>query len=499
MRFLFALLLAAAAIAAPPAPRLAISIERAITRPGRNGKGDLIRPLVLILSNWEGTAPGIEAYSYAGTVKAECLRLNSPAGQWNANVKYAVTEEVGKPPFQGEVRLRLKIDGAIVRGGYQGTFNGMPLAGQPGAGIVFEHMYQPPHQGLLLWLPHLQNEVKGIVIWGNGANLDDRQAALREELQAFAAANSLALIGTGEMNPWMSQGEGLRILDGLKALAAMSGHPELEYAPIFFMGHSNGGAMSVAFNQWLPSRVAGFVASHGSVGPGALSPEAKANPGVLTAGEVDQKIPPEFIERLFKGMRAQGAHVCLVVEQAEDHPPGAGSMPFFLFFLQRVAEQRLPRGASAAHGPVKLLPLDAGRAWLADNATWKQGIARIVPAAGFSGDAAAMSWLLDKDVAFLYRGIATYNNPLKLERAAGHGAAYLRNEPVTVEATALGEGKWKSIALYDGAVRLGAITRGQPRLVLPAQKPGAHAGVLVGELPNGDWRTSLPVSWVVWP
>src|SRR5664279_5033648 len=46
-------------------------------------------------------------------------------------------------------------------------------------------------------------------------------------------------------------------------------HPELEYAPIFFMGHSNGGAMSVAFNQWLPSRVAGFVASHGAVGPGA--------------------------------------------------------------------------------------------------------------------------------------------------------------------------------------------------------------------------------------
>ena len=84
---------------------------------------------------------------------------------------------------------------------------------------------------------------------------------------------------------------------------------------------------------------------------------------------------------------------------------------------------------------------------------------------------------------------------------AGHGAAYLRNEPVTVEATALGEGKWKwkSIALYDGAVRLGAITRDQPRLVLPAQKPGAHAGVLVGELPNGDLRTSLPVSWVVWP
>src|ERR1035438_4351476 len=63
MRYLFALLLAAAAgFAAQPAPRLAISIEQAITRPGRNGNGPLIRPLVLILSNWEEKTPKIEAY-----------------------------------------------------------------------------------------------------------------------------------------------------------------------------------------------------------------------------------------------------------------------------------------------------------------------------------------------------------------------------------------------------------------------------------------------------
>jgi hypothetical protein len=231
----------------------------------------------------------------------------------------------------------------------------------------------------------------------------------------------------------------------------------------------------------MPARVAAFVSSHGSPVVNGLPPEGAAKPGILTAGEVDPKIPPEYIERMFKAIRAQGARVCFLVEQGENHPPGAGSMPFFLFFLQHVvAHQRSP-------------------AWLADNSTWQQGITRIVPAAGFAGDASAMSWLLDKDVAFVYRGIATYNNPLKLERAAGHGPAYLRNEPVEIQATAFGEGRWKSIALYDGATRLGKITREKPRLVLPPQKPGAHAGVLIGELPGGGLRTSLPVSWVVWP
>src|SRR5271157_1427796 len=169
MRFALALLLAATSVfGAQPTPRLAVSLEQAITRPGRNGKGALIRPLVLIFSNWEGQAPEIEAYSYAGTVKAECERLKSPVGQWNANIKYAVTEEVGKAPFSGEVNLRLRIDGAIVRGEYEGAFNGIPMSGRPGAGLAFEHMYAPPHRGLLLWMPHLKKEVKGIVIWGNG-------------------------------------------------------------------------------------------------------------------------------------------------------------------------------------------------------------------------------------------------------------------------------------------------------------------------------------------
>src|SRR5215471_10222400 len=98
------------------------------------------------------------------------------------------------------------------------------MSGPPGAGLVFEHLHRTPHRGLLLCLPDLQRAVRGIVIWGNGANLDDRHAALREPLQAFAAANHLALIGTGEMLAAMGQGEGAVLLKGLSALAARSGH-----------------------------------------------------------------------------------------------------------------------------------------------------------------------------------------------------------------------------------------------------------------------------------
>jgi hypothetical protein len=184
-----------------------------------------------------------------------------------------------------------------------------------------------------------------------------------------------------------------------------------------------------------------------------------------------------------------------VVEEGAQHPAGAGSMPFFLFTLQHVVEQRL-----SARQPGKLLPVDSARAWLADNSTWKQGITKIMPATGYVGDRSSTSWLLDKDVAYIYRGIATYGNPLQLARAGSHEPAYRRAETVTLECTGCGDRQWKSIAVYDGAEQIGALSGAQPRLTLRVpQKPGAHAAVLVGELPNGELRTSLPVMWSVWP
>ena len=177
-----------ACAAAPPPPQLAVSIENAITRPDRHGAGARIRPLVLIFSEWSGGTPGVEANSYTGLVKAECTRTLAPAGEWNAKVHFRVTEEQAERTCGGEINLRLRIQGAIVHGWYDGAFSGIPMSGQPGAGLVFEHMYRTPHRGLLLWLPDLQRAVRGIVIWGNGANLDDRHAALREPLQAFADA-----------------------------------------------------------------------------------------------------------------------------------------------------------------------------------------------------------------------------------------------------------------------------------------------------------------------
>jgi len=82
-----------------------------------------------------------------------------------------------------------------------------------GAGLTFEHMYSPPHRGLLLWLPHLKTEVKGISSGATERTWMTGTPPCAKKLAGLGGGQQAALIGTGEMNPWMSQGEGQRILD----------------------------------------------------------------------------------------------------------------------------------------------------------------------------------------------------------------------------------------------------------------------------------------------
>jgi hypothetical protein len=68
---------------------------------------------------------------------------------------------------------------------------------------------------------------------------------------------------------------------------------------------------------------------------------------------------------------------------------------------------RYPPEGDPQKGPVKLRPVDPASGWTADNTTWKSGLTAIAPTRDFKGGLAKSSWLLDEDVAFIYRADAT--------------------------------------------------------------------------------------------
>ena len=206
----------------------------------------------------------------------------------------------------------------------------------------------------------------------------------------------------------------------------------------------------------------------------------------------------QAIRRLFDTNRPLGADWSLLVEEKMGHEQG-NTLGLLLLFFQHALEQRLPARASSRKGTARLRPVNQRRAWLADNSTWKEGITRIYPARSYKGDRTRLSWLLDADVAVIYRGLASYANPLVLTRA-GHGSVYSQAEPVVLECADFGGLPWESVSVFEGARAIGWVAPGKEKLVIRGPlKPGAHAAVLVGRLPDGGLRTSIPVAWYVRP
>src|SRR6516162_4223146 len=92
----------------------------------------------------------------------------------------------------------------------------------------------------------------------------------------------------------------------------------------------------------------------------------------------------------------------------------AGQEVLAMPILDAAVRLRYPADGDVREGPVKLKPVDPKSGWIAANTTWKSGLTAITPAKEFKGDLAKSSWLLNEDVAFIYRAYATYSRPLKI-------------------------------------------------------------------------------------
>ena len=198
-----------------------------------------------------------------------------------------------------------------------------------GQGQVFD--YATGVRGTRMWVPPAASTVKGIVIYGNGAGGDDRNAVYAPWLQQFAQLHDYALIGTSmwgnlsgsEINTWDLH---------LAALATQSAHPELVNAPWAPMGFSNGGQMSYGFNALRPDKTIAFVTNKGCCYNNLLpSTAALKTPGILIAGEFDTTLRRNNIRGLFNNNRPRGALWSWVEQEGMAHEGFAFELmlPFF--------------------------------------------------------------------------------------------------------------------------------------------------------------------------
>jgi hypothetical protein len=168
--------------------------------------------------------------------------------------------------------------------------------------------------------------------------------------------------------------------------------------------------------------------------------------------------------------------------------------------LDAAVRFRYPAEGDVRKGPVKLKPIDPESGWLADNTTWKNGQTAIAPAKDFKGRIARSSWLINEDVAFIYRAYATYDRPLKITSPRTESArdqVLDAGSAIRIKVDDSQFAGWKKLELYDGAKKVDELTKGPAEFEVKDLKAGYRAFSVLGTDGKGNTRPSDPVLVVV--
>ncbi len=255
-----------------------------------------------------------------------------------------------------------------------------------------------------LWIPEGVETVRGVVaISGHGSGTG---LFKRADLRAIARELNLAVF-TFLGDP-MQRGFLPRKLffERLRDLGAKSGHPELEHAPLFLYGHSNGTGFSAVFTAAETERVWGWVSMRPGITFQVYQPAAAKVPGLVIFGEDDPFLQrPSAGENLavVETMRKKhGAVWSFAVEPKTGHGPGEKTWPLVFSFLRHSFAARVPTEGDARRGPVKLREVALESGYLGQNWDLAQGGYQTLPVASFAtfgGVKAGASWLLNEAFA----------------------------------------------------------------------------------------------------
>lgn len=308
--------------------------------------------------------------------------------------------------------------------------------------------------------------------------------------------------------------------ESIPVIAAAAGHPEMVQAPYAGVGFSAGGGNALNTMVFAPEKTIAAVSYcapylfkrrlDGPPGNAILSV-----PSIAITGEeekfneplpigVDPAAGPARIDEVFVPYRPKGATYAWLERQGRGHVYFENRQDVLgMPFLDAAVRARYPKDGDVTNGPIKLIDLDPASGWIADNTSWKGGLTKIVPAKEFTGDLGHSSWLMNEDLAFIYRAYSTYNNPLTITSPGNCWPTMPAMEPgadVAITVDASGFRDWKTMAFFDGAKKLGEVSAGPPpRFTATDLTPGYHVFSILATDGDGNVRTADPKLVIVKP
>ncbi|HKB01095.1 MAG TPA: hypothetical protein VKD90_02700 [Gemmataceae bacterium] len=415
--------------------------------------------------------------------------------------------------------------GTYVVKGTRGTVNGndgilidsiKPSKADPGTGApaapkrpgyeVYDHVVKatPPATGehkFRLVVPDGLAVVRGILVVGPYSGGDSRDYHQQVWYREFLNLHGFAFLGA--TNYYMHDYTVMQ--NALRQLAADSKHPELVHAPYAATGFSAGGGYTRLLMKADPDKViAGVVVGSTMKLRGPLTDDHRRVPMCVINGDLEHE-PGEAggmanaLEPVLAEHRPKGALWGWMAVQGVGHE-FAGQEVLSLPILDAAVRLRYPADGDVRKGPVKLKPVDPESGWIADNTTWKSGLTSVAPAKDFKGNIPKSSWLLNADLAFIYRAYATYDRALRITSPRNESArdqVLDAGTSVRIDVDDFRFAGWTKLELYDGARKLDELTKGPARFAVKDLKAGYHAFSVLGTDAKGNVRPSDPVLVVV--
>jgi hypothetical protein len=376
---------------------------------------------------------------------------------------------------------------------------------QPGY-KVYDHVVKatPPAMGehkFRLVVPDGLAVVRGILVVGPYSGGDSRDYHQQAWYREFLNLHGFAFLGAKDF--YLHDYKVLQ--NALKQFAEESKHPELVHAPYAATGFSAGGGTARRLLMADPDRLIAAVIVGSTLKLNGKPMAANlGTPVCVINGDLEHE-PGEAggmaraLEPVLAEYRSKGALWGWMAVQGIGHEM-AGQEVLAMPILDAAVRLRYPADWDVRKGPVKLKPVDLQSGWVADNTTWKSRLTNIAPAKEFKGTIAKSSWLLNEDIAFIYRAYATHDRPMKItspDPMSAKGEVWDAGSSVKITVDDSKFAGWTKLELYDGAKKVGELTKEPAEFTVKDLKAGYHAYSVLGTDGKGNVRPSNPVLAVV--
>lgn len=370
-----------------------------------------------------------------------------------------------------------------------------------------------------LWVPPDTHPVRGVFISGHGGGSgDSRNFARDENVRALAMRLGFAVAGLHNFPGRRVYEEGAAVFfQALNEFARLGHHPELAHVPFVIYGSSNGGATAYGFVNYAPERAICFVANVSAGGSPRIPVDGALKvPGVFIMGKFDALIGERGIQRTAEMMehaRAKDALWSWALE-LKGHEDGA-SFDIYMKLVEQAVAARYPASGDPGKGPVKLIGLPETSGWLVDHGSWDSGLTHVDSYDHYVGDRDKAGWVLNKDMAYVYRSLATHHNPLSVKVRefdrtinphTDPGTMFSLGGPVADPGDEIsiicgteGFDGWEKLEFFDGARKLGEVRSPAPAMIKTRLPPSSlvYCLTVLATDGSGRQRTCSPMHFFV--